>query len=79
MTSLEYLAQLVANGVVAGGVYALVALGLSLIFGVLGVINFAHGEFYMLGAFLTYGLTVGLGLDYFVALATTIVGAGAAG
>ncbi len=71
--------QQVVNGVTIGMVYALIAIGLTLVFGILGVINFAHGEFYMLGAFLTYSLTIGLGLDYFVALALTIVGSAAAG
>jgi branched-chain amino acid transport system permease protein len=73
-----FLQQLV-NGVTIGVVYALIAIGLTLVFGILDVINFAHGELYMLGAFLTYGLTVGLGLDYFLALGLTIVGTGAAG
>jgi branched-chain amino acid transport system permease protein len=71
--------QQVVNGITIGVVYALIAVGLTLVFGILDVINFAHGEFYMLGAFLTYSLAVGLGLDYFVALALTLVGAGAAG
>ena len=71
--------QQVVNGVTIGVVYALIAVGLTLVFGILDVINFAHGEFYMLGAFLTYTLTVGLGLDYFVALGLTIVGAAIAG
>lgn len=43
--------QYLANGVVVGSSYALVAVGLTLIFGILGVVNFAHGEFYMLGAY----------------------------
>lgn len=73
------LLQQIANGVTIGVVYALIAIGLTLVFGILDVINFAHGELYMLGAFMTYGLTVGLGLDYFVALGVTILGAGAAG
>jgi branched-chain amino acid transport system permease protein len=47
------LLQQVVNGVVIGVVYALIAVGLTLVFGILDVINFAHGEFYMLGAFLT--------------------------
>jgi branched-chain amino acid transport system permease protein len=71
--------QQVVNGVTIGVVYALIAIGLTLVFGILDVINFAHGELYMLGAFLTYSLTVGLGLDYFLALALTIVGTAAAG
>ena len=71
--------QQVVNGVTIGVVYALIAIGLTLVFGILDVINFAHGEFYMLGAFLTYSLTVGLGLDYFVALGVTMVGSAGAG
>lgn len=43
--------QYLANGIVVGSTYALVAVGLTLIFGILGVVNFAHGEFYMLGAY----------------------------
>jgi branched-chain amino acid transport system permease protein len=73
------LLQQIVNGVTIGLVYALIAIGLTLVFGILDVINFAHGELYMLGAFLTYGLTAGLGVPYFPALALTIVGAAAAG
>ncbi len=71
--------QQVVNGVTIGVVYALIAIGLTLVFGILGVINFAHGEFYMIGAFLTYTLTVRLGLEYFLALALTIAGGAAVG
>jgi len=71
--------QQVVNGVTIGVVYALIAIGLTLVFGILGVINFAHGEFYMIGAFLTYTLTVRLGLEYFLALALTIGGGAAVG
>jgi branched-chain amino acid transport system permease protein len=46
--------QMSANGLMMGLVYALVALGLTLVFGVMRVVNFAHGELYMLGAFATY-------------------------
>jgi len=71
--------QQVVNGVTIGVVYALIAIGLTLVFGILDVINFAHGEFYMIGAFLTYTLTVRLGLEYFLALALTIAGGAAVG
>ncbi|PYO58520.1 MAG: branched-chain amino acid ABC transporter permease [Candidatus Rokuibacteriota bacterium] len=71
--------QQVVNGVTIGVVYALIAIGLTLVFGILGVINFAHGDFYMIGAFLTYTLTVRLGLEYFLALALTIAGGAAVG
>ena len=56
--------QLLLNGIVIGVIYALVAMGLSLIFGVLEIVNFAHGEFYMLGAMLAYFLTMNVGLGY---------------
>ena len=61
---LSVLVQLLLNGIVIGVIYALVAMGLSLIFGVLEIVNFAHGEFYMLGAMLAYFLSAGVGLGY---------------
>lgn len=59
--------QQLVNGLALGSTYALVALGLTLIFGVLLIPNFAHGEFYMLGAFLTYGLVMA-GLNFWLAM-----------
>lgn len=53
---LTVLAQAIINGVLQGGVYAAAGVGLSLIFGVSGILNAAHGEFIMLGAFTTYWL-----------------------
>ena len=47
--------QLAVNGLTLGSVYALIALGYSLVYGVLKLLNFAHGEVYMIGAFLGYG------------------------
>ena len=61
---LSFCLQLLLNGFVIGVIYALVAMGLSLIFGVLEIVNFAHGEFYMLGAMLAYFLTMNAGLGY---------------
>ena len=48
--------DLLINGLITGVFYALMAIGLSLIFGILKIVNFAHGEFYMLGAY-AYTLT----------------------
>lgn len=56
MTVLADLIQTLINGVLQGGVYAAAAVGLSLIFGVSGILNAAHGELVMLGAFATYWL-----------------------
>ena len=57
------LLQSIVNGLMMGGVYALIAVGLTLIFGVMNVVNFAHGEFVMLGMVLTYLLHHYLGWD----------------
>jgi branched-chain amino acid transport system permease protein len=60
---------------VMGVIYALVAMGLSLIFGVLEIVNFAHGEFYMLASMLAYFLTAQWGFDYWATiLVVTVVG-----
>src|SRR5215218_6021895 len=60
--------QFVTNGIVVGSFYALSALGLTLILGLMRVVNFAHGEFYMLGGVLGWWTTSRLGLDFFTGL-----------
>jgi branched-chain amino acid transport system permease protein len=64
----EFLQQ-AFNGLVSGSFYALLALGLAVIFGMLRVVNFAHGAFYMLGAYGTYLLLDSAGVSFWVALA----------
>ncbi len=64
--------QTIVNGLLMGGVYAVVAVGLTLIFGVMNVVNFAHGEFVMLGMVLTYLIHLFLGLDPGVAILLVI-------
>src|ERR671935_3009679 len=65
------LIQTIAYGLLIGGVYALLAAGLTLIFGVMNVINVAHGAFLILAAFLTYSIWNATGLDPLVAIAIT--------
>ncbi|HSR11668.1 MAG TPA: branched-chain amino acid ABC transporter permease [Thermodesulfobacteriota bacterium] len=61
--SAEIILQAIINGLMMGGVYAVIAVGLTLIFGVMNVVNFAHGEFVMLGMVITYLCHSFLGLD----------------
>ena len=58
--------QLIVSGVLLGGVYALAALGLNLIFGVAKVVNFAHGEFLMLGMYAGFWLMTLTGINPYV-------------
>jgi branched-chain amino acid transport system permease protein len=67
------------NGLVGGAFYALLALGLSVIFGMLGVVNFAHGAFYMLGAFTSYVLLDSYGVNFWVALVVVPLALGVVG
>ncbi|MEE9274645.1 MAG: branched-chain amino acid ABC transporter permease [bacterium] len=66
------LIQALVSGLLFGGVFALAAVGLTLIFGVLKIINFAHGEFLMLGMYLSFWLFSTLGFDPFVSLVVTL-------
>lgn len=67
------LAQQALNGLVMGGVYALIALGLTLIFGILDQVNFAHGELYMIGAYATLYFSEFLGGIYSLSLISAMV------
>jgi branched-chain amino acid transport system permease protein len=60
--------QSVLSGILVGGVYALVGIGLTIIFGVMRVINFAHGELLMLGMYLSWIVFNALGIDPFVSI-----------
>jgi branched-chain amino acid transport system permease protein len=90
---IDTLLQTLLNGAASGGVYALVALGYTLIFSVLGVINFAQGALFSLGGYLTYlllggkvgvngalpGLGLPIGLPFWLALLLAALGSGAVG
>lgn len=60
--------QVIVNGLYLGAQYALIALGLTLIFALMNVLNFAHGQMYVLGGFVTYTVYGKLGLPFVVAL-----------
>ncbi len=62
------IAEATANGLLTGAVYALVALGLTLVYGVLHIINFAHGALLTLAMFAVWGLAAGFGLDPYLAI-----------
>jgi branched-chain amino acid transport system permease protein len=64
--------QSLISGILIGGVYALIGIGLTIIFGVMRVINFAHGDILMVGMYLTYFLFTILGIDPFVSIVITI-------
>lgn len=65
---LQLLIQILTNGLMMGLVYIMMALGFTLIFGIMRIVNFAHGEFYMLGAMAVMLLFSTLGINYFVAV-----------
>jgi branched-chain amino acid transport system permease protein len=70
---LDLLAQVLINGVLLGGLYAVMALGLALVWGVLNIVNLAHGAFIMLGAYLAWHLYTYLGIDPFLGLPVTAI------
>ena len=56
MYTWDFFVQELVNGLTLGSVYALIALGYSMVYGILKLLNFAHGEVYMIGAFIGYGV-----------------------
>jgi len=65
--------QILANGIYLGAQYAMIALGLTLIFALMNVLNFAHGQMYVLGGFITYTIYGQLGLPFIVGLLASCV------
>ena len=67
--------QHVVNGVMLGSTYALLGIGLTLIFGIMRIVNFTHGEFYALGAYMAYLFVSLIGVNFFAAiLLATLIG-----
>ena len=69
---LEIVAQAVINGLLIGGIYALVSIGVTLIFGVVKIVNFAQGEFVMIGMYITFFLATQFGIDPIVSLVVSM-------
>lgn len=70
---MHLIAQDLVNGILAGGILALVALGFSLVWGIMNIINLAHGAFIMLGAYTTYQLFTSFHLDPFLSIPVSFV------
>ncbi len=68
----QFIVQLV-NGLVLGGIYALIAVGYTMVYGIIQLINFAHGEIFMFGAYFAFVLVTVLGLPFWVALPISMV------
>lgn len=67
------LIQLIMNGLIAGGIYALLAIGYTMVYGVLKFINFAHGEIFMIGAYFVYTFSVVCGFNFFVSCILSVL------
>ena len=65
--------------IMLGSTYAIVALGLTLVFGILNIPNFAHGHLYMLGAYISFTLITLFGFGYWTALVVSTIGLGLVG
>ena len=74
----QFFQQLI-NGVSLGSIYALIALGYTMIYGIIKLINFAHGDIYMLGAYFGFFATTQLGLPFIPAILFSMAGAAIAG
>jgi branched-chain amino acid transport system permease protein len=76
---LGYILQQCINGLQLGAVYALIALGYTMVYGVLRLINFAHGDIFMLGAFIAYYLISRFGIPIYFVFAITMIATAFAG
>lgn len=64
---MSYLVQQIINGLAVGSIYALIAVGYNLVYGILGLINFAHGDVYMMGTFIVFGMMT-QGVPFYLAV-----------
>ena len=66
---MEYFLQQLINGLALGSIYGLIAIGYTMVYGIIGMINFAHGDVFMIGAFISLTLILALGLTASAGLA----------
>ena len=66
----EQLPQQLVNGIILGSIYALLALGYTMVYGIIKLINFAHGDIYMMGAFVGYYAINSLGMNFWLPLSS---------
>ena len=78
-TFTQQLVQQIINGISLGSIYALIALGYTMVYGIIKLINFAHGDIYMVGAYVAFFATTSLHLSFFPALLLAMVVAAIAG
>ena len=64
--------QYIINGLIIGGAYALIGIGLTLVLGIMNVVNFAHGEMYMLGAYFLFTFFTKMGINFYLAMLLAI-------
>ncbi|MGD9868298.1 MAG: branched-chain amino acid ABC transporter permease [Hyphomicrobiales bacterium] len=70
---MEQLLQHLMNALILGGTYALLGIGLTLIFGIMRVVNFTHGELYTFGAYMMFMFVMSLGTNFFAALVFAVI------
>lgn len=76
---MEQIVQQLINGISLGSIYALIALGYTMVYGIINLINFAHGEVLMVGAYIGFALTGMFGFSFFPALVISMVACGLLG
>lgn len=76
---MEQFLQQLLNGISLGSIYALIALGYTMVYGIINLINFAHGDIYMIGAYIGFALTTYLKMGFLPALLTSMVLCGVLG
>lgn len=70
---MEQLLQQLINGISLGSIYALIALGYTMVYGIINLINFAHGDIYMIGAYVGFACTTFLGMGFMTALIVSMI------